>query len=67
MFNIRHYESSTFKISLGLFLSVLIYYMNNFANILGKIEKLPLSLSIIFPLVIIMTINGIMLVKINDK
>ena len=67
MFNIRNYESSTFKISLGLFLSVLIYYMNNFSNILGKIGKLPLSLSIIFPLIIIMTINGIMLIKINDK
>ena len=67
MFNIRHYESSTFKISLGLFLSVLIYYMNNFANILGKIEKFPLSLSIIFPLIIIMIINGMMLIRINEK
>ena len=67
MLNIRNYDSSTFKISLGLFLSVLIYYMNNFSNILGKIGKLPLSLSIIFPLIIIMTINGIMLIKINDK
>ena len=67
MLNIRNYESSTFKISIGLFLSVLIYYMHNFSNILGKIGKLPLSLSIIFPLVIIMTINGIMLIKINDK
>jgi len=38
----------TFKISIGLLLSVLIYYMNNFSNILGKIEKIPLSLSIIF-------------------
>ncbi len=67
MLNIKNYESSTFKISLGLFLSVLIYYMNNFSNILGKIGKLPLSLSIIFPLIILMTINGIMLIKINDK
>ncbi|MDA9725849.1 LptF/LptG family permease [Candidatus Pelagibacter sp.] len=67
MFNIKRYESSTFKISIGLLLSVLIYYMNNFSNILGKIEKIPLSLSIIFPLIIIMTINGIMLIKVNDK
>ncbi len=67
MLNIRNYESSTFKISIGLFLSVLIYYMNNFSNILGKIGKLPLSLSIILPLLIIMTFNGIMLIKINDK
>tara|TARA_B100000242_G_C42618508_1_gene291610 strand:- start:213 stop:416 length:204 start_codon:yes stop_codon:yes gene_type:complete len=67
MFNIRSFESSTFKISVGLFLSVIIYYMNNLSNILGKIEKLPLSLSIIFPLIIIMSINGIMLIKINDK
>ncbi len=67
MFNIKRYESSTFKISIGLFLSVLIYYMNNFSNILGKIEKIPLSFSIIFPLIIIMSINSIMLIKINDK
>ena len=67
MFNIKRYESSAFKISIGLLLSVLIYYMNNFSNILGKIEKIHTSLSIIFPLIIIMTINGIMLIKVNDK
>ena len=39
MLKVKMYESSTFKISLGLFLSVIIYYVNNFFNILGKVEK----------------------------
>jgi lipopolysaccharide export system permease protein len=67
MLKIKMYESSTFKISLGLFLSVLIYYINNFSNILGKVEKIPMSLSVLIPLIILISINVIMVHRINDK
>ena len=67
MLKIKMYESSTFKISLGLFLSVIIYYINNFSNILGKVEKIPMSLSVLIPLVILISINTIMVHRINDK
>jgi lipopolysaccharide export system permease protein len=67
MLKIRKYESSTFKISFGLFLSVIIYYINNFSNILGKVEKIPMSLSVLMPLFLLMMINGMMVYKINDE
>ena len=42
MFNVKSFNSNTLKISFGLFLSVLIYYMNNFFNVMGKTEKIPI-------------------------
>ncbi len=67
MLKIRNFENTTFKISIGLFLSVIIYHVNNFSNILGKVEKIPLSLSVLIPLLILMTINGMMFNGINEK
>ena len=40
MFYSKSYHSNTLKISIGLFLSVLIYYINNFLYIMGKQKKL---------------------------
>ena len=40
MFNTKNFKSSTFKISLGLFASVVVYYVNNFFNVLGKTKKI---------------------------
>ena len=42
MFNTRNIKSVTLKISIGLFLAVMIYYINNFFNVMGKTEKLPI-------------------------
>ena len=67
MLKVKMYESTTFKISLGLFLSVIIYYVNNFSNILGKVEKIPLTLSVIIPLLILILINSLMIFRINEK
>ncbi len=67
MFNIKRYSSSTFKISIGLFLSVIIYYINNFFYVMGKTEKLSLFISIWVPLIILFTVNLIMVKRINEK
>ena len=67
MFNIKQIKSSAFKISLGLFFSVLIYYFNNFSYVLGSTEKISLTISIFLPLLILSTINGFMIYKINEK
>ena len=67
MFNIKRYSSTTLKISIGLFLSVVIYYINNFFNVMGTTEKLPLMVSIWTPIVFLSLINLIMLVNINEK
>ena len=67
MFNIKHFRSSTFKILIGLFFSVIIYYLNNFSYVLGSTERISLTLSIFMPLIILATINSVMLYKINEK
>ena len=50
MLNIKQFKSNTFKISIGLFFSVIIYYLNNFFYVLGSTEKKILILSIFLPL-----------------
>ena len=46
MFYFKKQKSNTLKISFGLFLSVLIYYINNFLNVLGKTEKINILFSV---------------------
>ncbi len=67
MLNIKQIKSSTFKISVGLFSSVIIYYLNNFLYVLGGTERLSLILSSSLPLLILATINSFMLYKVNEK
>ncbi len=67
MLKIKKFESTTFKISVGLFFSVIIYYLNNFSYVLGGAERISLLLSIFLPLMILLTINIFMIYKINDK
>ena len=67
MFKVKRYESSTFKIVMGLFFSVIIYYTNNFFYVLASTEKLPLVISIFVPILALTCINGLMLNNINEK
>ena len=67
MFNIGYQKNSFFRITLGIFLSVIIYYINYFLNVLGTNEKIPLILSIFLPLIILSIINFISIIKINEK
>ena len=67
MFNTKKFKNTTFKLAIGLFMSVIIYYMNNFFMILGNTEKIPVLISIWVPLSIILIINSIAMIKINEK
>ena len=67
MFNIGYQQNSFFKIIFGILLSVIIYYLNYFLNVLGTNEKIPLFLSIFFPLIILSIINFISIIKLNEK
>ena len=67
MFNIGYQKNTFYKITLGIFLSVIIYYVNYFLNILGTNEKIPLILSIFLPLVMLTIINFTSIIKINEK
>jgi lipopolysaccharide export system permease protein len=67
MLNTKKSSSKILKIIIGLFFSVIIYYINNFFNVMGSTEKLPLMVSIWTPIIFLSLINLIMLVNINEK
>src|SRR6056300_290951 len=67
MLNTKKSSSKVLKIIIGLFFSVAIYYINNFFNVMGSTEKLPLVVSIWTPIIFLSLINFIMLVNINEK
>ncbi len=67
MFRVKRLHNSTFKISLGLFFSVIIYYINNFFMVMGSTERISLVLAIFIPLIILTIINSLLLNRINEK
>lgn len=67
MFNSKNLKNTTFKISIGLFSSVVIYYINNFFYVLGNTERISLLIAVWIPLIILGTINLVMLNNINEK
>ena len=67
MFGTKKFKSSILKISVGLFFSVIIYYLNNFFNVMGKTEKISLITSIWVPLVILTFLSSILLYNVNEK
>ncbi len=67
MFNSKYKKSKTINIIIGIFISVLIYYVSYFSNLLGTNNKIPIILSIWLPLTIIGLFCLIGLVRVNDK
>ena len=67
MFSIGYQKNSLYKIVLGIFLSVIIYYINYFFNVLGTNEKIPLFVSIFLPFIILSIINLISIIRLNEK
>ena len=67
MLNIGHNKPRIFYLLLGILLSVVIFYLNRFVNLLGENEKLPVNLSIWLPHIIMFILITIGLVRINEK
>ena len=67
MFNFKKDKSLLFHVILGILMSVIIYYMNFMFNSLGNNGKIPVYLSIFFPILFISIISIIGLVRINEK
>ena len=67
MFKIKRLSTTTIKISFGLFLSVIIYYINNFFLVMGNTEKIPLIFAVFAPLIILSLINIFMSYSVNEK
>ena len=67
MLNTKKFKSNTVKISIGLFLCVLIYYFNNLLYVMGLTEKINTKLSVWIPIIFLTIINLMMSNKLNEK
>ena len=66
MFSTKNFKNTTVKLAIGLFLSVIIYYINNFFNVMGTTEKIS-QLHSWIPLLAFSIINLVMVRNINAK
>ena len=67
MFNSKKFKNNFFKIILGLLSAVVIYYVNNFFNVLGKTEKIHYIFAIWIPMLILFVLNIFLSKNINEK
>ena len=67
MINIKKNQPLFFHILLGIFISVLIYYLNFIFVSLGNTGKIPPNISVFLPIIFISIITIIGLVRINEK
>ncbi len=67
MFNVKFNKSKIVSIISGILISVLIYYLTYFSNVMGINEKLPIMASTWFPYIILSLICLTGIVKINEK
>ena len=67
MMNIRYDKPKIFHLISGILLSVIIYYINYFLSVLGKSEKIPITVSIWMPIILLIIISSIGLIRINEK
>ncbi len=52
---------------IGIFISVLVYYLGHFSNLLGENGRLPLILSVWFPTIILISLSFIGVINLNEK
>ena len=64
---LKHIKSKFFVIIFGVFVSVVVYYLNYFSSLLGTSGVLPIYLSVWVPLFILFLVCNIGLLKINEN
>ena len=67
MFHNKFKKNLMFNLFIGIFFSVSIYYLSHFSSLLGENGKLPLILSIWFPIIILMSLSFIGIIRLNEK
>jgi len=67
MLNVPLNKPKFFYLIMGIFASVLIFYINHFSSLLGENNKLPVILSVWLPHVVVSILTGIGMVRINEK
>jgi lipopolysaccharide export system permease protein len=56
-----------FNLFVGILISVIVYYLSHFTNLLGENGKLPLILSVWFPVIMLLSLSIVGIIKLNEK
>lgn len=64
---LKKFKSRFFLIIFGIFISVVVYYLNYFSGVLGNSGVLPIYLSVWAPLLILFLLCNIGLLKVNEN
>ena len=64
---LKKIKSKFFVIVFGIFVSVIVYYLNYFSGILGNKGALPIYLSVWLPMIILFLICNIGVLKVNEN
>ena len=67
MFHNKFKKNLMLNLFIGIFFSVSIYYLSHFSSLLRENGKLPLILSIWFPVIILMSLSFIGIIRLNEK
>ncbi len=67
MLKIKYNKSKIFSVTFGILISVIIYYINHFFNVIIETQNIPYLFSIWGPQIIILMIVTMNLIRINEK
>ena len=67
MVNNKFKKNIFINLLVGIFFSVVIYYISHFSSLLGENGRLPLKLSVWFPVIVLFILSSISIVTINEK
>tara|TARA_Y100000590_G_scaffold93107_1_gene105433 strand:+ start:2084 stop:3166 length:1083 start_codon:yes stop_codon:yes gene_type:complete len=66
MIRLKFLTSKFFTLIIGVFISVVVYYLNYFSSLFGLNEMIPLELSVWLPIILLLLICSIGIVRINE-
>jgi len=66
MVKFKFIKTKFFTVVIGVFVSVIVYYLNYFSSIFGANETLPISLSIWLPHLILLLVCSTAMVRLNE-
>ena len=67
MFRTKKFKSTSLKMAIGLFSSVVIYYTFNFFNVMGNTERVSIIISVWLPILLLTIINLFLVNQVNEK
>ena len=67
MLKIRYNKSKIFHVTFGILISVIIYYINHFFNVIIETQNVPYLFSIWGPQIILFMIVTMNLIRINER